>query len=75
MSAIPPSYLGTDKDLYRASLIGYMGAFSSDGVLRPAVAANTYRIMNLSAPEGGYKVDLSRTYSNAFVQKANQHYH
>jgi NitT/TauT family transport system substrate-binding protein len=75
MDAVPPSYLGSDKDLYRASLVGYLGAFSNDGVLRPAVAANTLRVLNLSAPNGAYKVDLSRTYANTFAQKANQRYH
>jgi NitT/TauT family transport system substrate-binding protein len=75
VAAVPTKYIGPDRDLYRLELKGAMQLSSPDGRISGAAAKNTLRLALLTGEiKGGQNIDVAATYTNAFVERANQRY-
>ena len=71
VAAVPPEYYAGDRELYRAMIESNRERVSPDGRISAEAAERTYR--NLAAFEDtikNAKIDLARTYDNAFVDRA-----
>lgn len=68
---MPSDYYGGDKNLYIQALKGQLPMFTADGKMPTGVPENVQKILSSFKPDVK-KVDLSKTYTNEFVDKANQ---
>jgi NitT/TauT family transport system substrate-binding protein len=67
---MPPNLIG-DPELYVQSLKASLEMISEDGLMDPAAAEAVLKVMSFNSPEiAGANIDLSKTYTNAFVEKA-----
>ena len=75
VKTVPENYLLGDRSLYLAAWQGVKEAISPDGMI-PADGPNTaLRMLSQFEKEiADKKIDLSKTYTNSFVIKANQKY-
>jgi NitT/TauT family transport system substrate-binding protein len=75
VKVVPENYLLGDRSLYLAAWQGVKEAISPDGII-PTDGPNTaLRMLSQFEKEmADKKIDLSKTYTNAFVIKANQKY-
>ncbi|MDS9470147.1 ABC transporter substrate-binding protein [Paracoccus sp. MBLB3053] len=68
---MPPELVGADVQIYIDSLQNSLEMISEDGVMSPEAAKAVLEVMSFNSPEiAGANVDLDKTYTNAFVEKA-----
>jgi NitT/TauT family transport system substrate-binding protein len=72
MAKMPANLVGPDKALYLAALKNTIPMYSTTGRMDPKGAAAVLAVFSQSSPAvRDAKVDLSKTYTNAFVDKAH----
>lgn len=70
---MPAEFVGTDRDLYVAALKNTLPMYSTTGRMDPKGAEAVLTMFSQSSPEvARAKIDLSRTYTNRFVEQAAQ---
>lgn len=70
VAAVPPEYY-VDRALYKASLEKNLESFSPDGLISIDAARNVYRDLKSFDPTvQAATIDLTKTFNNAFTQKA-----
>ncbi|MTH79860.1 ABC transporter substrate-binding protein [Paracoccus aestuariivivens] len=68
---MPPELVGDDAKLYAESLKNSLEMISADGMMAPEAAKAVLEVMSFNSPEiKAADVDVSKTYTNAFVEKA-----
>jgi NitT/TauT family transport system substrate-binding protein len=71
MAKMPPEMVGEDKAAYLAALKASIPMFSTTGLMDPKGAQAVLDVFSLGSPEvAAAKIDLAKTYTNAFVEKA-----
>lgn len=71
MARMPAEIVGEDKAAYLAALKNTMPMFSTTGLMDPKGAQAVLDVFSVgSADVAGANMDLSKTYTNAFVEKA-----
>jgi NitT/TauT family transport system substrate-binding protein len=72
MAKMPDDLVGPDKGLYLAALKNTLPMFSTTGKMDPKGAEAVLAVFSQSVPEiAKAKIDLSKTYTNRFVDQAN----
>ncbi len=72
MAKMPDDLVGGDKSLYLAALKNTMPMFSTTGRMDPKGADAVLAVFSQSVPEiAKAHIDLSKTYTNRFVDQAN----
>lgn len=75
VKVVPESFLLGDRALYLDAFMNIRGALSPDGRFPDAGAATALRTLTAFEPElANKKIDLSKTFTNEFVKKANAKY-
>ena len=75
VKTVPESYLLGDRALYLAAWENVRQAMSPDGVMPEAGPATALRMLESFEPSlKGKKIDLAKTYTNAFARKAAARY-
>ena len=70
---MPAEYVGKDKALYIAALKNTMAMYSETGRMDPKGAEAVLAVFSKSSPEiANAKIDLSKTYTNTYVDAANK---
>src|SRR6185437_13552179 len=70
---MPPELVGKDKASYVAALKNMLPMYSLDGKMDPKGAAAVLAVFSQSSPDvAKANIDLSKTYTNAFVEAANK---
>jgi NitT/TauT family transport system substrate-binding protein len=73
MAKMPDSLVGPDKALYLAALKNTIPMYSETGRMDPKGAQAVLAVFSQSVPEiAKANIDLSRTYTNKYVEQANQ---
>ena len=71
MAKMPPELVGADKALYLAALKNTIPMYSTTGRMDPKGAQAVLDVFSQSSPEvAKAKIDLSKTYTNKFVEQA-----
>ena len=78
VKAVPPSYLGNET-VYLAALKSISESFSPDGLMPKTGPETALRMLSefdkvLNDRNKRKKIDLSKTYTNVFAEKANEQY-
>ena len=72
MAKMPADMVGSDKALYLAALKNTIPMYSTTGKMDPKGAEAVLAVFSQSSPEvAAAHIDLSKTYSNAFAEKAD----
>jgi NitT/TauT family transport system substrate-binding protein len=72
MAKMPKEVVGDNKELYLAALKNTLPMYSTTGLMDPKGAEAVLKVFSQSVPEvAAAHVDLSKTYTNAFVEKAD----
>jgi len=72
MAKMPPELIGPDRELYLAALKNTIPIYSKTGKMDPKGAEAVLAVFSLSVPEvANAKIDLDKTYSNAYADKAD----
>lgn len=72
MARMPAEMIGPDKALYLAALKNTMAMFSTTGLMDPKGAEAVLRVFSQSSPDvARARIDLSKTYTNTFVEQAS----
>jgi NitT/TauT family transport system substrate-binding protein len=70
---MPPEYVGKDKAGYVAALKNTLPMYSQTGLMDPKGAAAVLAVFALSSPDvAKANIDLSKTYSNKYVEAAGK---
>ena len=73
MAKMPAELVGPDKDLYLAALKNTIPMYSRTGMMDPKGAQAVLAVFSQSVPEiAKANIDLSKTYTNRFVEQANK---
>jgi NitT/TauT family transport system substrate-binding protein len=73
VAKIPTDLVGPDKALYLAALKNTLPMYSTTGLMDPKGAQAVLAVFSQSVPEiAKANIDLSKTYTNKFVEQANQ---
>ena len=73
MAKMPEDLIGPDKALYLAALKNTIPMYSETGKMDPKGAQAVLTVFSQSVPEiAKANIDLSKTYTNKFVEQANQ---
>ena len=73
MAKMPPEMVGKDKDLYLAALKNTIPMYSESGRMDPKGAAAVLAVFSQSSPDvAKANIDLSKTYTNTYVDAANK---
>jgi NitT/TauT family transport system substrate-binding protein len=73
MAKMPPEMVGKDKDLYLAALKNTIPMYSESGRMDPKGAAAVLAVFSQSSPDvAKANIDLSKTYTNKYVEAANK---
>jgi NitT/TauT family transport system substrate-binding protein len=73
MAKMPPNLVGPDKAGYLAALKNTLPMYSTTGRMDPKGAEAVLAVFSLSSPEvAKANVDLSKTYTNKFVEAAGK---
>jgi NitT/TauT family transport system substrate-binding protein len=68
---MPPEYALGNFAVYKQAITASKAMYSPDGRFQPGVADTAYAVLKqLNPPVAAAKIDLSQTYTNAFVEKA-----
>ena len=71
MAKMPEDLVGADKALYLAALKNTIPMYSTTGRMDPKGAQAVLAVFSQSSPEvKNAKIDLSKTYTNKFVEAA-----
>lgn len=71
MEKMPPELIGADKELYLQALKNTIPMFSETGKMDPKGAQAVLDVFSQSSPDvAKAKIDLSKTYTNKFVEQA-----
>src|SRR5208282_1149481 len=71
MAKMPEEYVGKDTELYLSALTNTIPMYSENGLMDPKGAQAVLDVFSQSDPEvAKAKVDLARTYTNAYAEKA-----
>ncbi len=71
MAKMPPEFVGADKALYLEALKNTLPMYSETGRMDPKGAKAVLDVFSQSSPEvAAAKIDLSKTYTNKFVEQA-----
>jgi NitT/TauT family transport system substrate-binding protein len=73
---MPPEYKAGNPSLYKDALLKNMIGYSENGELSLKAAENVYKVLRQFEPsvQAAGKMDLSTTFDNSFVKKANAKY-
>jgi NitT/TauT family transport system substrate-binding protein len=72
MDKMPPELVGADKALYLAALKNTIPMYSTTGLMDPKGAQAVLSVFSQSSPDvAKANIDLSKTYTNRFVEQAN----
>src|SRR5262249_47211259 len=75
MRVVPDSYLGGDRALYAAAFTNVKKSYSRDGVIaKEGAEAMLEALRRFDLEVKVATIDLARTYTNEFAQKANAKY-
>ncbi|WP_334157947.1 ABC transporter substrate-binding protein [Oryzomicrobium sp.] len=75
VATVPPEFYGSDRGLYKVSLMKNTAAFSPDGTISPDGVQNVYKVLRSFDPTvAGARIDLSKTYDNSFALQAQRKY-
>ncbi len=73
MAKMPPEMVGKNKDLYLAALKNTIPMFSETGKMDPKGAEAVLAVFSVGSPEvAKANIDLSKTFTNKFVDKAKK---
>ena len=73
MAKMPDELVGPDKALYLAALKNTLPMYSTTGKMDPKGADAVLAVFSQSSPEvAKAKIDLSKTYTNKFIEQADQ---
>jgi NitT/TauT family transport system substrate-binding protein len=73
MAKMPEELVGKDKELYLAALKNTIPMYSQTGLMDPKGAAAVLAVFSEGSPEVAKAgIDVSKTYTNAFVEKAKK---
>ncbi len=73
MAKMPPEMVGKDKALYLAALKNTIPMYSETGRMDPKGAAAVLAVFSQSSPDvAKANIDLSKTYTNTFVEAAGK---
>ena len=73
MAKMPDELVGPDKALYLAALENTIPMYSTTGRMDPKGAQAVLAVFSQSSPDvAKANIDLSKTYTNKFVDEANQ---
>lgn len=73
MAKMPPEMVGGDKDAYLAALKNTIPMYSTTGLMDPKGAQAVLDVFTVGSPAvAEANIDLSKTYTNAFVEKASK---
>jgi NitT/TauT family transport system substrate-binding protein len=73
MAKMPEEYVGSNKALYLAALKNTIPMYSDTGKMDPKGAAAVLAVFSQSSPEvAKANIDLSKTYTNHFVEQAGK---
>jgi NitT/TauT family transport system substrate-binding protein len=73
MAKMPPELVGADKDGYLAALKNTIPMYSETGKMDPKGAQAVLDVFSQSSPDvKNANIDLSKTYTNKFVEAANK---
>jgi NitT/TauT family transport system substrate-binding protein len=73
MAKMPEELVGKDKDLYLAALKNTIPMYSTTGLMDPKGAQAVLAVFSESSPAVAQaKIDLSKTYTNRFVEQASK---
>jgi NitT/TauT family transport system substrate-binding protein len=73
MAKMPEEFVGADKSLYLAALKNSIPMYSTTGRMDPKGAQAVLAVFSQSSPDvAKAKIDLSKTYTNRFVEQSNQ---
>src|SRR3954466_8339063 len=73
MAKMPPELVGKDKELYLAALRNTIPMYSETGTMDPKGAAAVLAVFSESSPEvAKANIDVSKTYTNRYVEQANK---
>ena len=71
MAKMPVDFVGPNKELYLAALKNTIPMYSTTGMMDPKGADAVLAVFSQSSPEvANAKIDLSKTYTNKFVEQA-----
>jgi NitT/TauT family transport system substrate-binding protein len=71
--ALPPEFYAGDKEIYKKALAANREMLSHDGIVTPALAANSYRVIaSFNEDVKNAKVDIAKTYDASFAERANK---
>jgi len=72
---MPKSYSQGNPELYRRIVANSLSMFSEDGRFPPEGPKTAYKVLSMFDPKlAAAKVDLAKTYTNQFVEKALEKY-
>ena len=76
VGAVPPEYYGDKQALYKAALFKNQEGFSPDGRMSLEGANNVYAVLKAFEPavQKASNIDLAKTFTNEFVDKALKKY-
>lgn len=76
IAAVPPEYYGDKQTLYKAALYKNQEGFSPDGRMSMEGAKNVYAVLKAFEPavQKTPGIDLAKTFTNEFVDKALKKY-
>jgi NitT/TauT family transport system substrate-binding protein len=73
MAKMPEELVGANKELYLAALKNTLPMYSDTGLMDPKGAKAVLDVFSQSSPDvAKANIDLSKTYTNEFVEKANK---
>lgn len=71
MAQMPAEMIGAEKEAYLAALTSSIPMYSETGLMDPKGAETVLAVFSAGSPDvAAANIDLSRTYTNAFVEKA-----
>lgn len=74
MDKMPPEMVGKNRASYLAALRNTIPMYSKDGMMDPKGAEAVLQVFSVGSPAvANAHIDITRTYTNAFVERANRH--
>jgi len=75
-NSLPAEFYAGDKEFYKKAVQANREMLSKDGIVTPALADNTHRIIaSFNESVNKAKLDMAKTYDASFATKANQAMH
>ena len=73
MEKMPPNLVGPHKDAYLAALKNTIPMYSTTGLMDPKGAEAVLDVFKIGSPDvAKANIDITKTYTNAFVEKADK---